>query len=85
MARTSKPVRLKKIQLDALSAYKAPEEPWSVAIEALLKEAKGASVWTLPGATFKTKKEATQLALELGVQAGLEYEQIEQPIKVKRV
>lgn len=85
MARTTKPIRVKEHQLDILSSYKKSQEPWSVAIESLLEEASGTSVWVLPSEIYKTKKEATRVAMERGALANLTYEDIELPIKVKRL
>ena len=81
--RSSKAIRVNKDLLSQLEPFKVGRKAnWSTAIEALLKQVSNGPAWVFPSSLYKTRNQAMKDALEIAATAGLEYDDIEQPIKV---
>ena len=84
--RTSKVVRLHKDTLAKLERYKDKKrKSWDSAVENVLTDVSTQTLWAVPSSLYKTQQEARTVAMEQAISEGLEYEDTEQPVKVKRV
>jgi len=83
--RKSKVIRVSHENLSKLEKWKGPRsDSWNKALEVALNSINTSPVYTLPSLIFPTQKEARQAALEIGAREGVDFEEIEQPVKIRK-